>query len=176
MTEVTRATIPADLLKLFREIPYKKACEMADRLTEVKPGLYLTGEDVTDDEFLFKERKIQHILNAAPARVPSHFKGKGITYLEKDLVDEENVDIYKEFKETCAWLRERREKKETVMVHCYAGISRSVTLVTAHLMEYDKLSLQAALALIIDLRPIARPNNGFLRQLMRFEAELDLVK
>eukprot|EP00929_Paragymnodinium_shiwhaense_P046657 TRINITY_DN23746_c0_g1_i3.p1 TRINITY_DN23746_c0_g1~~TRINITY_DN23746_c0_g1_i3.p1 ORF type:complete len:396 (-),score=42.52 TRINITY_DN23746_c0_g1_i3:401-1528(-) len=62
-----------------------------------------------------------------------------------------------------------------VFVHCMAGRSRSVTLVVAYLLQHHRDSfptLGAALTHVLQQRPIAFPNLGFLHQLQRLERDL----
>jgi len=59
-----------------------------------------------------------------------------------------------------------------VLVHCQEGVSRSVTIVTAYLMRYHHLSLYQALACVLDARPLAGPNEGFIEQLVMYSGHL----
>ncbi len=52
-----------------------------------------------------------------------------------------------------------------VLIHCFAGRSRSVTVLTAFLMRSQHLTLNGALAAVTAVRPFAAPNAGFMRQL-----------
>ena len=52
-----------------------------------------------------------------------------------------------------------------VFVHCMAGISRSVTIVAAFLMELLQISADEAVAHIKMYRKQAMPNSGFMEQL-----------
>ena len=52
-----------------------------------------------------------------------------------------------------------------MLVHCFAGQSRSVALVLAYLVMERGLRLEDALALVRKARPGACPNAGFMRQL-----------
>lgn len=61
---------------------------------------------------------------------------------------------------------------QRVLVHCAAGISRSVTAVIGYLMMKWELPLKNALKICKYLRPIAWPNAGFLDMLMDLEHEL----
>jgi protein-tyrosine phosphatase len=54
-----------------------------------------------------------------------------------------------------------------IIVHCMAGISRSVSLVLSYLMYKYKMSYEKALATVRKNRPIANPNEGFMRQLRK---------
>lgn len=55
-----------------------------------------------------------------------------------------------------------------VLVHCYAGVSRSATLVAAYLMARYGWSDGLALAYIRSIRPRVNPNRGFLRMLRSY--------
>uniref|UniRef100_K3WQR5 Tyrosine specific protein phosphatases domain-containing protein n=1 Tax=Globisporangium ultimum (strain ATCC 200006 / CBS 805.95 / DAOM BR144) TaxID=431595 RepID=K3WQR5_GLOUD len=60
-----------------------------------------------------------------------------------------------------------------VLVHCFAGKSRSATLVLAYLIARKQMRLEAALALLQALRPQAQPNSGFLVELALWEQQLE---
>ncbi|MED6264932.1 hypothetical protein CHARACLAT_020248 [Characodon lateralis] len=66
-------------------------------------------------------------------------------------------------------MHESRLKGEGCLVHCLAGVSRSVTLVVAYIMTLTGLGWQDALAAVKLVRPCANPNLGFQRQLQKFE-------
>jgi hypothetical protein len=56
-------------------------------------------------------------------------------------------------------------------VHCEAGVSRSATVVAAHLMAQDpSLTAVAAVAKLRLVHPQAHPNDGFMRQLALFRS------
>lgn len=56
-----------------------------------------------------------------------------------------------------------------VLVHCQAGISRSVTIVAAYLISRHEMCLTQAMSCISVVRPQAYPNEGFIRQLEEYE-------
>lgn len=56
-----------------------------------------------------------------------------------------------------------------VLVHCYAGVSRSATLVAAYLILRRGMTLQEALDTLRAARPTVQPNPGFLAQLRALE-------
>ena len=53
-----------------------------------------------------------------------------------------------------------------VLVHCYAGVSRSATIVIAYLILEHNLGCLEATALVKRQRPEVFPNAGFQRQLV----------
>jgi protein-tyrosine phosphatase len=63
-------------------------------------------------------------------------------------------------------------KGKQVLVNCYAGVSRSTTIVIAYLMYKNKMNLQDALTFVRQKRPIINPNYGFVCQLYNLEEEL----
>ena len=56
------------------------------------------------------------------------------------------------------WSQGRR--RGAVLVHCYAGQSRSVAFAIAYLCAYQRMSLAEAHELVLSARPRARPNAG----------------
>eukprot|EP00042_Codosiga_hollandica_P037269 m.291546 g.291546 ORF g.291546 m.291546 type:complete len:90 (-) comp55099_c0_seq3:50-319(-) len=68
------------------------------------------------------------------------------------------------------FIEEAVTARSAVLVHCNAGVSRSVTVVLAYLMRKQGFALDDALALVKDKRPCAQPNSGFLAQLRKLES------
>jgi protein tyrosine phosphatase len=60
-----------------------------------------------------------------------------------------------------------------ILVHCMAGISRSVSLVTYFLMKKYHISYDEAISIIKNKRPIANPNNSFKNQLINYHKKKD---
>jgi hypothetical protein len=79
-----------------------------------------------------------------------------------------------------AWLRQQvafvaaqRQAGLCVYVHCHAGISRSVMVVTAHLMQKHHWNRDQAIAFVRTKRPQANPNPAFMVLLLEWEQELN---
>lgn len=88
-----------------------------------------------------------------------------------DVQDLPSVDLYRHFESAIAWL-ERAMLRGPVLVHCVQGVSRSATIVVAYLMAKQHYSLDRALELVKQKRPVVSPNYGFLAQLSRYEHAL----
>ncbi|XP_061739741.1 dual specificity protein phosphatase 22-B-like isoform X3 [Nerophis ophidion] len=73
------------------------------------------------------------------------------------------------FRDSIIFMHKSRVKGEGCLVHCVAGVSRSVTLVVAYIMTVTGHGWVESLAAVRAARPCARPNLGFLRQLEEFE-------
>ncbi len=76
------------------------------------------------------------------------------------------------FAEAIAFMIWCKKSKGKILVHCQAGISRSVTLVAAFLLYTTSLTLENILYLIKSKRSCIQPNQGFINQLKTFEAYL----
>ena len=62
------------------------------------------------------------------------------------------------------------------MVHCLAGVSRSVSLVIAYFIKHCNMTFQEAYNLIKARRRIIHPNEGFVSQLKKYEVEQQIRK
>lgn len=94
-----------------------------------------------------------------------HFKGLRLddTWLE---------DISRYFEESARFLDEALKGGGKVLVHCVAGISRSATIAIAYLMLRKRMPVESAVRRVKQNRRI-RPNEGFLRQLVQLELQLN---
>ena len=63
------------------------------------------------------------------------------------------------------------DEGDIVMVNCWQGASRSVTVVLAYLIRYQSMTVEEALRMVKEKRDI-RPNNAFLQSLIDYEEEL----
>uniref|UniRef100_A0A8C6W8Y9 Dual specificity protein phosphatase 15 n=2 Tax=Nannospalax galili TaxID=1026970 RepID=A0A8C6W8Y9_NANGA len=91
-----------------------------------------------------------------------------ITYLRISVADTPEVPIKKHFKECINFIHCCRLNGGNCLVHCFAGISRSTTIVTAYVMTVTGLGWREVLEAIKATRPIANPNPGFRQQLEEF--------
>lgn len=63
----------------------------------------------------------------------------------------------------------RLRHESNVLIHCLAGMSRSVTICIAYIMSVSNLNWREALRVVRVGRKIANPNSGFQIQLQDFE-------
>lgn len=74
----------------------------------------------------------------------------------------------------CVFTDEARGKNCGVLVHCLAGISRSVTVTVAYLMQKLNLSMNDAYDIVKMKKSNISPNFNFMGQLLDFERTLGL--
>jgi hypothetical protein len=87
-------------------------------------------------------------------------------------LDVEYYNLEKDFEEAITFINYAR-KFGNVLVHCFAGISRSASIVIAYLMKTEKMSYEEALRLCERKRDITCPNDGFIKQLKNYERTLN---
>ncbi|KAF2069722.1 hypothetical protein CYY_008963 [Polysphondylium violaceum] len=139
-----------------------------DDVTRIFPGFYLGSVPAVNRSNL-DDHGITHIVS-----VLNGFKPKWTNmykYLHIDIIDTPSAELYQYFEKTFEFIEKGRQEGN-VLVHCFAGISRSATVVVAYIMRKLKISLEDALGLVTDARPIVCPNEGFMKQLQKYEAEI----
>lgn len=96
-----------------------------------------------------------------------------IAFIKVKLADKPDEDLSR-ILETCTAFIDscRHYDKGKILIHCFQGKSRSVAVCCSYLMSRFHLSLDEAMLVIKDARPIADPNIGFIRQLRDFEKNL----
>ena len=142
-----------------------------------EPFLYLGSQSAAISLPFLTARAITHIVSMGCPNTPTpeHFKDPSKTHLKLPLNDNiSGGSIRATVSQAVTFIREAvaSNPNAKVLVQCKAGISRSSTVVAAYLMQEQRMSLRAGLALIIQKRGQACPNPGFLEQLKEMEVEL----
>ncbi|KAM4846020.1 protein phosphatase Slingshot homolog 3 isoform 2-T2 [Thomomys bottae] len=141
-----------------------------DRASRIFPHLYLGSEWNAANLEELQRNRVSHILNMA--REIDNFYPERFTYHNVRLWDEESAQLLPHWKETHNFIEEARAQGTRVLVHCKMGVSRSAATVVAYAMKQYGWGLEKALLHVQGLRPIARPNPGFLRQLQTYQGIL----
>ncbi|KAM0978558.1 hypothetical protein FF1_014511 [Malus domestica] len=84
------------------------------------------------------------------------------------LRDMENEDLLDHL-DVCLDFIDKSRKEGSVLVHCFAGVSRSAAIITAYLMRTEHLSQEDALNSLRKICKSVCPNDGFLDQLKMYE-------
>nr|XP_008526678.1 PREDICTED: dual specificity protein phosphatase 22 isoform X2 [Equus przewalskii] len=139
---------------------------MGNGMNKILPGLYIGNfKDARDAEQLSKN-KVTHILSVHDSARPML---EGVKYLCIPAADSPSQNLTRHFKESIKFIHECRLRGEGCLVHCLAGVSRSVTLVIAYIMTVTDFGWEDALHTVRAGRSCANPNLGFQRQLQDFE-------
>ncbi|KAJ8381850.1 hypothetical protein SKAU_G00026280 [Synaphobranchus kaupii] len=141
---------------------------------EILPHLYLgCAKDSTNLDVL-EEYGIKYILNVTP-NLPNLFENAGeFKYKQIPISDHWSQNLSQFFPEAIGFIDEARGQKCGVLVHCLAGISRSVTVTVAYLMQKLNLSMNDAYDIVKMKKSNISPNFNFMGQLLDFERTLGL--
>ncbi|KAG1362396.1 Dual specificity protein phosphatase 1 [Cocos nucifera] len=133
-------------------------------------GLFLGSVGVAVNKELLKSLNITHILIVAKSLDPAF--PNDFVYKKIEVLDTPDTNLQEYFDECFNFIEEARRAGGGVLVHCFAGRSRSVTVITAYLMKKYHMSLSHALSVVRSKRPQIAPNHGFMTQLETYEKSL----
>lgn len=172
--------------------------QLTEAPVEILPGLFLGNATHSEDSTALKKYNIQYVLNVTPD-LPNVFESTGgMRYLQIPITDHWTQDLSVHFPNAISFigkfcrfitlgnflskilfffflhhfLDEARSNGASVLVHCLAGVSRSVTVTLAYLMHARSLCLNDAFALVRSRKPDVAPNFHFMEQLHSFEGQL----
>lgn len=138
----------------------------------IETNLYLGGLTAAKNFDVLKKYKITHILTIDTCPLPHTITEKFVTKFIQ-LPDQPKADLLSLFDETHLFINEGLSKG-AVLVHCYFGVSRSATVIIAHIMKKYKLSYREAFERVKIKRSIVFPNQGFVSQLKLYK-KMDYV-
>ncbi|XP_017492064.1 PREDICTED: dual specificity protein phosphatase 18-like, partial [Rhagoletis zephyria] len=138
-------------------------------LSPIVPGVYLTGTFGLQKE-AFETAKVWVVVNAT-TELPL-LKLPTLLAVRVPVEDDTAHRIDRYFDDVADLMETCRRRGYGSVVHCAAGVSRSAALTLAYLLKYTDLSLLEAFRHTRTVRPVVRPNTGFMEQLVEFERKL----
>ena len=135
---------------------------------EIVPGVLLGNLASACNLQRMRAAGVTHVLSVmtgASPPFPQHF---GYSVVQVRDIPEE--DLLAHLPEATEFVSAALAGGGRVFVHCAAGVSRSATVVAAHLVRSHNLSHVEAVEHVRKRRGVIRPNPGFLRQLEAWEA------
>ena len=131
--------------------------------------VYLGGSDAAEPDVL-RANGITRVVRLYAG--PPDVRAPGVDLSVYPALDSSDFDIRPVAVEAVRAMQAARADGARVLVHCHAGISRSVTVVLLYLMVQHRLPLDRALAGLRRIRPCANPNPGFMSFLRATDAKL----
>lgn len=143
---------------------------MTEHLHQIVPGLYLGDIRAGWNPYILKNYNIAAVLQIFGEDAPMEVRKIERLVLKMD--DDPEEDIFSVFDDTYDWIESKLEKKQNILIHCYAGISRSATIVIAYLIKRYKMTYEDAHRFVLKKRDVIDPNFGFIIQLMFYQKKL----
>lgn len=134
-------------------------------------GLYLGSMKGARNVKELKTKNITAVLTVAAKSYLVYEKEDIPNHLIIEADDEADYDLSQHFDTALEFIGKHLETGN-VFVHCFAGVSRSATVVIAYLLKEWRKSLTEVTKYVKQKRGVASPNRGFYKQLMEFEKKL----
>ena len=135
--------------------------------------LYISGYKTASTASDLQNLKITNIINCS-GDLCENLSFSGIDYLTLNIRDNVSENIECLFFKCINYINEAKEKKGKVLIHCYKGVSRSVSVLISYLIFLNKWTYDEAFDFVQSKRAIANPNIGFYLQLKTFHKRITL--
>jgi protein-tyrosine phosphatase len=146
----------------------RKAAEYHDNLHMIMiiPNLYLGAKQNAHNMFELNTLNINLIVNVAYG-LENKFSDffEYISYPWNDVPD---FNILNDLDTIVDKIHNAIKLNQNVLVHCYMGISRSVSVIIAYLMKYDNKNYDDAFNFVKSKKKLICPNDGFVLQLKSY--------
>ncbi|XP_063171938.1 protein phosphatase Slingshot homolog 1 isoform X2 [Candoia aspera] len=145
-----------------------------DKPSLIFDHLYLGSEWNASNLEELRGSGVDYILNVT-REIDNFFPGL-FAYHNIRVYDEETTDLLAHWNEAYHFINKAKKNHSKCLVHCKMGVSRSASTVIAYAMKEFGWSLEKAYSYVKQKRSIARPNAGFMRQLLEYQGILDASK
>lgn len=121
------------------------------------------------DKLIIKPNNVKTLISIGEEALPDKNKiEKGITHKFYDLHDNKQQKVPTELFDEIVDLIEEGRSKGGVLIHCFAGVSRSATFVIAYIMKSFYINYDEAKEKVKKKRSCICPGDGFVRQLQAY--------
>ncbi|CAH8676412.1 unnamed protein product [Schistosoma rodhaini] len=142
-------------------------------ISQILPFLYLGNARDSQDVDLIRQLNVTHIINVTDTLPMPFRKLNRIQYLHIPATDTTKQNLLPSFDRAVQFIEKARKHNGIVLVHCLAGVSRSVAVVMAYLLYNNRgLNVYKALEFVQARRSVAGPNLHFMGQLQAYYHDL----
>jgi hypothetical protein len=136
----------------------------------IEGSVFLGSHQASVSDDYFTNANITHILVCCTHLPQHHNQSNQFRYhrlpIHDSVTEILSVNL---LMNACQFIDDALLKKEAVLIHCHAGVSRSATITIAWLMKSKKWSFEESFAFVKAKRSCISPNSGFIRQLKEWE-------
>lgn len=151
----------------------KKHHRVPKGMSHILDHLYLgSGKDAADKEVL-QQVGITVILNVTTEWRQTHLKDFVHHRINLHDTVKQPIKAAMEAVTEIVWQAKQSTSApaQKVLIHCVMGRSRSASMVMAYLVAKENMSLREAFEHTHKIRPIIRPNSGFMQELIDWELQ-----
>ncbi|NBP15694.1 dual specificity protein phosphatase family protein [bacterium] len=154
---------------MYSNLKYTNILPNRFEATKIFDNLFLGNIDSSYDYNELKRLGITHIVSVIQGYVPPF--PNDFEYLVINAMDDENTNIMEVFDDAVRFIEEGMENGK-VLVHCFAGRSRSATIVLAYIIKKFGMDVEKSLKFLKGCRDIVQPNKYFMEQLNKYYDKL----
>lgn len=125
------------------------------------PCLYLGSQDCCNPDILLKYN-IESVLSIG---IEAPYKQSKIFYKFLDCLDMPETQLKSIIKKSNQFIKQSLTSQKNILVHCNAGVSRSVSIVIGYLILEEHKTYEEAYNIVKAARCCMQPNIGFIQQL-----------
>eukprot|EP01084_Bolivina_argentea_P118704 210560_1 len=159
-----------DKIEKVVETSYQVIDEDDYGMNEIIDGFLYLG-DWKDSKYVnISQKGITYVLNCCGMNHDYKKHSNNIKEHKIDAADAMDYQIInKHCKECIVFIDKCKEQNEKILVHCFAGVNRSVTMTVVYLMHYyDEYNLLQAIEHVVQRRSGVLYNTGFRKQLVEY--------
>ena len=153
-----------------------------NQINQISNNLYISNWDISNNPVELKKHNIKAIITIETRKktdgILNYYRKNNIDYLFLYLNDLPSENITKYFDISYNFIDKHISKGNNVLVHCWAGVSRSATLILNYLMRkyYEEDGRNQCSRCVFNYflhycqskRPIINPNQGFIYNLVSY--------
>ena len=128
--------------------------------------IYIGSAYNASDWYTLDNINIKTVINVSD-ELTNYFEDH-IEYLRIPILDNNQAQFGENFEKAYQFLIQKTSN-QPILVHCYMGSSRSVSIVLYYLMKKHKMRLDNAIEFIKNIRPIVNLNSSFYEELKEQE-------
>lgn len=153
-------------------------------MNEIIPHLYISNWIDSNNISLLEKNNIKAVITLEtmlkPDFIVDYYKRNKIDFLYIHLQDHSSANISQYFDNTYDFIKKHINNGENVLVHCYAGISRSACIILNYLVRHFIESRESPQTICMKClvndnikymqskRSIINPNRGFIAQVNNY--------
>lgn len=159
------------LIYVFKPTCVKRQLTWLTKYKEIKhidANIYLSDWNQSVNKTELQDKKIKHVINISgydkTQKEQNLYRSLGIKSHWLHAIDKPSFDILPMIKKSKIIL-DGIPSTENILIHCWAGVSRSATLVIARIMDKKNMDVDSAINFVRSKSCVINPNSGFLKTL-----------